>query len=1352
MGKAIFLLVTILLASCACAGNLLVPAPTCAPVFRLQADGEHLTAPDYATAVSPGNPALPFKDIRVIIPPGANPASLTVTLVDDTRETLALDTDVAPTPPIAISVDGKSVLPQWGRGKQIESGRNQLVYGKNALYPASNVQLTSVGKLRKWRIATIRYYPFRYDPTTRQLERTSGGQISISFSSSAAPSSATGTIDDDLFADRANALTANFSQAQGWYSTARPSGVSAVQSSEPTTGYMIITTSAIVAGSSKLQDFVSHKTNRGFTVEVATEAQWGGGAGDGAANNIRAYLQANYAVKHVKYVLLIGNPDPSVGSVPMKMLWPRYGEDTYREAPSDYFYADLTGNWDLNSNGYFGEESDFGPGGVDCLPEVIVGRIPFYGDFAALDSILQKTINYESGAFRGSWVRNVLVSMKPSDSTTPGYQLGEAIKTSAATPAGLTMVRAYDSDYGLSPRPEYIPCTSGNVLAAWRQHAGFHFWWTHGSETLASDVISTDGCQDLDDNYPSFVFECSCLNGSPEWSNNLAFALLKRGAISTSSASRVSWYYPGETVYTDTDSNAGMAYRYALKLMRDHLPCGDAHYDMLAELPDTIWMNHCVFNIYGDPSVAYPSAPVISHTPLANTDNTTDPYVVTAEISTTSPMAAGNPVLKWSTVGDHNFTSVPMGLIVGTSYSASIPAQPYGATVYYYIEAADTAGEHSSFPYNAPDTLLSFQVIQDAQPPVIIHKPLSDTGNKFGPYPIIATVMDDLGVASVTLHYNINSGQYRSLPMSHLDADDYEAFILGPTVAGDTVNYYITATDISLHSNTSRLPETGSFSFKIAQKITVAVLNYPFSYSTQPPYFFGSNQNAWSAISDILNADPQHRFQVTVLTSLKSPTALAGQDVLVLPDNTVAMDSLQTVSDWFQSGKVLLTLDSAASYAAYSGWMWPASKGGGGYTIYWSNDANLNDQAIWASDPITAGYSVGQIISSQDIGAQFYTDMLPADAHPLAGAIADPTHCYAAYRDVPSRGRIVCLGPYIKFGSDPISSDQYSMIREALIAPVQPRQLSVVAPNGGESYSSGEIVAINFSATGEWQAGDGVQLKYCNGLDTIWRQIPGAESVPYEAGSFAWDTGGLPGSHSYRVRATLTGGTVSDDSDAPFSVIPTIDIPTAKSAPDGDLIQLAGKVVTSALPGMLYVEEPDRRGGIRIISSEALTTSALVDVVGTMGTLNGERVLDAETPQPQGIGAKIGPLALRTSALGGGAFGLQQSVVEYRQVTESGQLVGRLFPAVGVNNVGLLVRVCGKVTASGQGWFYIDDGCRCNDGTGNVGVKVLCPGTTAPSTDEFVAITAVSSTYIDWDNLFRALVLPDQDSLLSISH
>jgi len=85
-------------------------------------------------------------------------------------------------------------------------------------------------------------------------------------------------------------------------------------------GYSIVTTTAIQRNSSKLAKFVAHKQSLGFDVQVVTEVDFGGGVGDAAAKNIRRWLQEHYISYNIKYVLLVGNPNPDNGEIPMKMV------------------------------------------------------------------------------------------------------------------------------------------------------------------------------------------------------------------------------------------------------------------------------------------------------------------------------------------------------------------------------------------------------------------------------------------------------------------------------------------------------------------------------------------------------------------------------------------------------------------------------------------------------------------------------------------------------------------------------------------------------------------------------------------------------------------------------------------------------------------------------------------------------------------------------------------------------------------------------------------------------------------------------------------------------------------------
>lgn len=401
-------------------------------------------------------------------------------------------------------------------------------------------------------------------------------------------------------------------------------------------GYVILTTTGIVAQSTELTNFVAAKVARGFTVQVIQNNSVGqggwcgntnGATGDTAANLLRNWLVTHYTnssgVQLIDYALLIGNPDPTTGDVPMKLFYPR---NTSESSPTDYYYADLTGDWDINTNGYYGEWADFSTnGGPDLTSEVIVGRIPYYGSITDLDAILRHTIQYEDNlASQSSWRRKALLPASPVSADLSGNHNGalfaEHIKTEKLLPKEWNYHRVYDQEHGLSPVPETVPCTPSNVVAAWNTaNPGAVFWFQHGSPTAVTDIMDVDNATNLNTNNQAFVFQGSCWNAQPEATNNLAYTLLLRGSISTTAATRPSWwiytvqYIWGWPVLVEdpppwsySGSVPYMIDGYAQRFVNNGLAVGDtvAQYrEDVVPTADIFWENHCIFNIYGCPAV-----------------------------------------------------------------------------------------------------------------------------------------------------------------------------------------------------------------------------------------------------------------------------------------------------------------------------------------------------------------------------------------------------------------------------------------------------------------------------------------------------------------------------------------------------------------------------------------------------------------------------------------------------------------------------------------------------------------------------------------------------------------------------
>ena len=86
------------------------------------------------------------------------------------------------------------------------------------------------------------------------------------------------------------------------------------------------------------------------------------------------------------------------------------------------------------------------------------------------------------------------------------------------------------------------------------------------------------------------------------------------------------------------------------------------------------------------------------------------------------------------------------------------------------------------------------------------------------------------------------------------------------------------------------------------------------------------------------------------------------------------------------------------------------------------------------------------------------------------------------------------------------------------------------APNGGEVYEPGNTVPILWTANGaDWASGDTVTLEYSIDSGASWNPIPGAAGLAYNAGSYDWNTTGLPASSHYRVRVVFNGDTSIND-------------------------------------------------------------------------------------------------------------------------------------------------------------------------------------------------------------------------------
>ena len=412
---------------------------------------------------------------------------------------------------------------------------------------------------------------------------------------------------------------------------------------------IILTTDELAADSTLLPRFMDLRLAEGWDVRLVTEQDWNvqtGGDLDDRAERIRTWLKDNYEDDPGAYLLLVGNPDPWIGDVPMKNMhpfqpiWSWLSDDwqeSFSEIPTDFYYTDLTGTW-----GEYDDDEDC----VDWGPELYVGRLPVYSGAEEMDGILERWIDNDLQADK-SYRRDLLFP-----AAFLGFDEGSGGEYNDHDDSACVMDALYDAlppDFQQGTTRLYegsgiitslYTCedviSRENLVEYWAEGRGFVFYSGHGWPQAVyrvywdSDEDGDDLCSSSEEEWITFIesgdelelygapsgftFHMSCQTGMPEDRENLGFSLLQGGAVATLPASRSCW---GTTVgygeewepRPDVLSATTMGYYYVLDLV-DGDTLGEATAWSKWALPGDgwgswngiAWTTRYEFNLQGDPT------------------------------------------------------------------------------------------------------------------------------------------------------------------------------------------------------------------------------------------------------------------------------------------------------------------------------------------------------------------------------------------------------------------------------------------------------------------------------------------------------------------------------------------------------------------------------------------------------------------------------------------------------------------------------------------------------------------------------------------------------------------------------
>jgi len=302
------------------------------------------------------------------------------------------------------------------------------------------------------------------------------------------------------------------------------------------------------------------KNEKGVKTIILSNWSAYGEAGDDNATRIRKMIKSYYEEENIQWVLLAG--DAQNGIIPIRKVYnpdvkiwgdgrTDIGSDEYYK-PTDFYYADLTGTWDSDGDGKWGEapqDNHMGLDEISWIPEVYVGRLPA-NNATELEIMVNKTLKYETDPDIGDWMNRMLLAGGVSSYSVYGDDSGEyesvltnyIIQNYAKSVVNYTHLVKEEGDLTRISLKNNINNGYSTVIIA-----------GHGSPTRYYIDPYTTGYTDEDArtssniHMPSLVYIDACsLSSYDIYDNSIGETLINKtdaGAIGVIGALRVSWYF-----------------------------------------------------------------------------------------------------------------------------------------------------------------------------------------------------------------------------------------------------------------------------------------------------------------------------------------------------------------------------------------------------------------------------------------------------------------------------------------------------------------------------------------------------------------------------------------------------------------------------------------------------------------------------------------------------------------------------------------------------------------------------------------------------------------------------------------
>jgi hypothetical protein len=496
-----------------------------APQLESRGDYTRLTEPGCGQLHRIGEPAMPFRTARLLIPSG-----FTAEKVDA----------VPSTEPVKIQ--GHWRIEYAGQPSSrpalhklpFAPGDSQRIYASDVPYPASAAELISVQRMAGYDIALVRVFPVQYKPASSQLLFAAKMTLNLHLAPAHAPAGAEPPVRPPMLKQAANRVASFVDNPAMLQSPSEaPAGVP-VQAYD----YLLITSDKLVPA---FQPLVERKTQDGLAVRVVTmETITNTVPGRDVPEMVRNYIRQAYTNWGISYVLLGG----STTIVPTRTAYVRAGlqpADSY--LPTDLYYACLDGSWNGNGDRHWGEPTDGeGGGDVDLLAEVYVGRAPVTTEEQAA-TFVEKTVRYETEG-NANTTNALLMATFLGDFPTGPCQGSDMYKPLRPLLGG------FQSDILDDQTNKYPQWSRVQALRALNRSPHLVFYNGHGRDDILMRMHSAD-LKGLTNEWPFLVCSVGCsaaeFDHGKFWPDSFGETLIngsRHGAFAAVLNARAGWFDP----------------------------------------------------------------------------------------------------------------------------------------------------------------------------------------------------------------------------------------------------------------------------------------------------------------------------------------------------------------------------------------------------------------------------------------------------------------------------------------------------------------------------------------------------------------------------------------------------------------------------------------------------------------------------------------------------------------------------------------------------------------------------------------------------------------------------------------